>query len=159
MIELLYTFLVLFGIFFPFFLACAFQVTKIIFIFFQLILSFILLSKNFYRKHDLFNSPRFHYLQSTNFNPIISICDTYYKNGTFAKIKIVTKSNEFSLIETEKYKTQCSENYFVESIESCPITDIKLQNEKNNLYENYIEINNNEYLYYTKHNKTGKLYK
>ena len=35
----------------------------------------------------------------------------------------------------------------------------KLENVKNNEYQNYIKIRDDEYLYYTKENKLGKLYK
>ena len=43
--------------------------------------------------------------------------------------------------------------------DSCPINDIKLEKEKNNRYKNYIQINDDEILYYTKDNNLGKLYK
>ena len=53
--------------------------------------------------------------------------------------------------------------FFIQANEPCPITDIKLEEEKKseNEYKNYsyIQISDNEYLYYTNDNKLGKLYK
>ena len=43
--------------------------------------------------------------------------------------------------------------------ESCPITDIKVEKTKSDIYKNYIQLNDNEYIYYTNENKLGKLYK
>ena len=54
---------------------------------------------------------------------------------------------------------KCLENYYISNKDSCPITDIKLEKEKNNEYQNYIKINENEILFYTTENKLGKLYK
>ena len=62
-------------------------------------------------------------------------------------------------MKTYEYSTQCLEHYFVKINESCPITDIKFEKTKSNEYQNYIQISENEYLYFTKENKLGKLYK
>ena len=159
------TFSVIFGFFFLFYLMLPnFKYMKSLIITFQLIISFILLSKNFYKKHSLYKDPKFEYIQNINFYPIKSIYKTYDENGDFNNIGFITmNSNKFSLIKTQKYSIQCLEHYFILANESCPITDIKLEEEKKseNEYENYsyIQISNNEYLYYTNNNQLGKLYK
>ena len=68
-------------------------------------------------------------------------------------------NSEFSLIKTQKYSIQCLENYYINKDESCPITDIKLGNKNDKIYNQSIQINENEYIYYTNENKLGKLYK
>ena len=161
MIELLYTFLDLLVFLVPiFFLFPGFQPMQIIMAIFQLNLGIILLSNNFYKKHSLYDLPKFNFIQDTNFKPIKTLNETFYENGTLKNIIFETLSNtEFSLIKTEKFSTKCLENYYIEKNNSCPITDIKLEKEKNEKYPNYIKINDNEYLYYTNDNKLGKLYK
>ena len=152
MLELLYTSLTLFGFLFPIFLIVPYiKLMKIFIISFQLIISFILLSKNFYKKHSLFNDSNFQYKQKLNFNPIKSLSEIKYENGSFKNISFdVMYSDEFSLIKTEKYSTKCLEYFFIKSSESCPIKD---------KYQNFIKIDDEEYLYYTNENKLGKLYK
>jgi len=68
-------------------------------------------------------------------------------------------NNEFSIIKTDKYSNQCLEHYFIKKDETCPITDIRLYNETKKNYNDYLQISNNEYVYYTNQNKLGKLYK
>ena len=119
MLEFLYTTLVLLvPCFLVFLILPAFKYAKMGMIIFQLIFSFILVSKNFYKKHNLYNAPRFQYIQSTNFYPINSL----YK--TFSNIDDVgynsMNDNKFSLIRTEKYSTQCLEHYFIIKDETCP---------------------------------------
>ena len=161
MIELLYTTLVLLIIFIPiFFLFKMFQPIQIIMLVFQLLLCIILLSNNFYKKHSLYDLPKFNFIQDTNFEPIKSLYESYYENGTLKNINFETLSNtKFSLIKTEKFSTKCLENYYIEKDISCPITDIKIEKEKNEKEQNYIKINDNEYLYFSNDNKSGKLYK
>ena len=155
MIELLYTTLVLFGFFFPLFLVFpVFKFMKIIIISFQLILSFILLFKNFYKKHSLYNPSRFQNIHTTDFYPITGL----YKTNNIISFNRMT-NNKFSLIETEKYSKQCLEHYFISENESCPITDIKIGEANSNIYHNYIQLNDTHYIYYTKENKLNKLYK
>ena len=62
-----------------------FKNMKIIIIFCELIISFILLSKNFYKKHSLYNS-KFQYIQTTDFYPIKTLYKTLYENGEFKSI-------------------------------------------------------------------------
>ena len=122
MIELLYTTLVLFGFFLPFFFFFpTFQPMKIFMIFFQLIFSIILLSKNFYKKHSLYDMPKFNPIHSLDFEPIKSLYLTDYENGIIKNINYDTLSNtEFSLIKTDKFKLKCLENYYINMKESCP---------------------------------------
>jgi len=163
MIELLYTTLTLFGVFLiMFFLFPTFKSMKIIIVFFQLIVSIILLFNVFYKKHSLYELPKFEYIQKTDFAPIKSLYETFDENGEFKDIKFETLSNtEFSFIKTQKYSQKCLENYYLEKNVICPITDIKLEEEPNDKYSNYnqIQISDNEFLYFTNDNKLGKLYK
>ena len=126
----------------------------------QIIFSAILASNNFYRKHSLYSAPPVQYIQSTSFYPIKSFYPYYDSNREFVNISYNTKDdNKFSLIQTEKYSTQCLEHYFIEKGEICPITDIKFETEMNNIYQKYIQISDDEYFYYTNKNKLGKLYR
>ena len=161
MIELLYTTLVIFGFFIPVFLMLPnFSIMKLIFVFFQFILFIILLSNNFYKKLSLYKGEQFKFIQNTGFLPINSL----YKSSSYDDLGNPTinfgtmSSSEFSLIKTEKFSIQCLENYWIQSDESCPITDIYLGNKNDNKYQNYIKITENEYIYYSKENKIGKLY-
>ena len=158
MLEFLYTTLVLLVFcFLVFIIFPAFKYAKMVMIVMQLIFSFILVSKNFYKNYDLYDSPRFQYIQSTNFYPINSLYKTYDINEDISYNTM--NDNKFSLIQSEKYPTQCLEHYFISKDETCPITDIKFENKQSNIYQNYIDMSYNEYLYYTNQNKIGKLYK
>ena len=155
MLELLYTTLTLFGFLFPSFFFCKeFKPLKIFFISFQLILCIILLSDNFYKKQSLYEDPYFNYIQNLDFFPIKSLNKTNSENNQVEKITFEKMNNsEFSLIKTQKYSIQCLENYYINKNESCPITDIKLGNINYKIYQNFIIINESEYLYYTKEDK------
>ena len=159
--EIVYSTFVLFLFFLTFFVSIkSFKNIKLILTFLQLILSFILLTNSFYKNHSLYKAPKFEYIQHTNFYPIKSLFPIYYENGTFKNIGFEKMNDDkFSLIKTDEYSTQCLENYFIKTNESCPITDIKFERKMKNEYHNYIKINNKEYLYYSKENKLGKLYK
>ena len=161
MIELLYTTLVLFAFFLPaFFIFPYFKYMKIFMVCFQLILSIILISNNFYKNHSLYNYQKVNYIQNIDSYPINSISKIINENNNFENISYNTMNDtEFSLIKTVQFPNQCLEHYYIRKNESCPITDIKLENVKNNEYQNYIKIRDDEYLYYTKENKLGKLYK
>ena len=156
MIELLYMTLLLFApLLIIFFIFPEFKEMKLFLIFCQFIFSIIQLSDNFYRDHILYEKPNFEYIQNLNFHPITNLYGTGYR---FEPISYNTMRNsKFSLIKTEKYATKCLDNFYIEPSESCPITDIVLGDSYNRIYQNYITINDNEYIYYTK-NKLGKLY-
>ena len=130
MMELLYTTLVIFGFLFLFSFSCKiFKGFKIFFVCFQLLLSIILLSDNFYKDQSLYEDQDYNYIQNLYFLPIKSLNKTLNENGVLKSIDFdILNSSEFSLIKTEKYSTQCLENYFIRKNEYCPITDIKLGN-------------------------------
>jgi len=132
MIELVYTTLTIFGFFLIiFFLFPEFQQMKTVLIFFQLIISIILLSNNFYKRHNLYEMEKYNNIQNLNFEPIISLNETYYDNGTFKDIIYATSPyTEYSFVKTEKFSVKCLDNYFIESNYICPITDIQLKKEK-----------------------------
>ena len=160
MIELLYTTSALLVVIFPFFfLFKEFKPLKLALIFFQFILSVIFLSDNFYKDQSLYKDPNFNNIQSTDFKPIISLYETIDDDG-FKTISFDTMDNpEFSLTKTQQYSIKCFENYYITTIETCPINDIKLGNKNDKIYDDYIQINDNEYIYYTKENNLPKLYK
>ena len=148
--------------FFGYLLLPNFKSMKAIIIFCELIISSILLSNNFYKKHSLYKGSKFLYIQRTDFYPIKSFYKTLYENGEFKSIEFdKVSSNEFSLIQTKKYSKECLNHYYIQANDECPITDIKLEETNENINEDYIyiQITDNEYLSYTNKNKKGKLYK
>ena len=160
MIELLYTTSALLVFIFPFFfLFKEFKPLKLGLVFFQFILSVILLSDNFYKDQSLYEDPNFNNIQSTDFKPIISLYKTIDEDG-FEIISFDTmSSSEFSLIKTQKYSIKCFEYYYITKDGSCPINDIQLGDKSDKIYNDYIQINENEYIYYTKDNNLAKIYK
>ena len=80
MIELLYTFLVLLVFLVPiFFLFPGYQPMQIIMTIIQFIFGIILLSNNFYKKHSLYDLPKFNFIQDTNFKPIKTLNELFMK--------------------------------------------------------------------------------
>ena len=158
MLELLYSFLVIFGFFFIFIFFCcpALKPIKIIILTAQLVLCFALFSKNFYKKHSLWKEPEYINIHDVPYYPIKAIHLNNYGELSFEK----NLDTKFSIIETEEYSNECLKNYFIKFNEACPITDIILDNEIKDKYENYtrLKINENLYLYYTNNYKYGKLY-
>ena len=71
------------------------------------------------------------------------------------------KSISYSNINDLDYTNGCLYNNII-SDTICPITDIIIENGKNEKYKNKnyteIKINDNKYLYYTKNKKDGNLY-
>ena len=135
--------------FFGYLLLPNFKSTKTIIIFCELIISFILLSNNFYKKHSLYKGSKFQYIQRTDFYPIKSFYKTLYENGEFKSIEFdKVSSNEFSLIQTKKYSKECLNHYYIQANDECPITDIKLEETNENINEDYIyiQITDNEYI-------------
>ena len=136
MLELLYTTLIIFAPFFTLFLIIpALRYMKIIMFFIQLICSSVLLSNIFCKKHSLYSAPNVQYIQSLDFFPIKSLNKIDDEEGQFQNINFdIMDNNKFSIIYTEKYPTQCLENYFIKKDESCPLTDIILDNKSSNIY-------------------------
>ena len=161
MLEFLYITIILFPFFLLlFFIFPVFKYAKITMIIIQFIFSIPLLCNILIKKHSLYNAPRVQYIQSTDFYPIKSLHKIENEDGTFHNISYdIMDNNEFSIIKTDKYSTQCLENYFIKNGEVCPITEIIFDNKASNIYNGYIQISNNEYFYYTNKNKIGKLYK
>ena len=167
MIEILYSTLILFGGFLPFFFIFSnfkymkkFMLTILLIIALPMVFAFSRLSVCSNYTHTLCQQKKIEYTQSLGDYPIKSLYATYNENGTIIGINYDRMSDEtFSIIKTEYYSTQCLENYYIKTNVSCPITDIKFENKKSSEYHNYIKINDEEYLYYTNENKLGKLYK
>ena len=156
MLELLYTSLFIFGFYFFIFMCCpVFNPIKITMFAAQLILCITLLSKNFYKKHSLWEEPDFINIHEVPYYPIKSINLKYNEELSIEKMY----DSEFSIIKTEEYSKECLENYFIKSYEECPITNIILDNKINEKYENYTRLMvGNFYLYFTNNDKYGKLY-
>ena len=162
MLEFLITTIFVFIPFFLLFLVIipSFKYMKMIMIIIQLIFSFALVSKILYKKHSLYSAPNVQYIQNTDFFPIKSLYKIENTDGEFHNVSYdIMDNNKFSIIQTDKYSTQCLEHYFIKKNEVCPITDIKFYNKSSNIYNDYIQKNDNEYFYYTNQNKLGKLYK
>jgi len=96
------------------------------------------------------------------FNAITDL-EPKYENDVFKNLTVIFEKNiSYSNINDSDYSNECLYNYFI-SDTKCPITDIIIENGKNEKYKNKnyneIKINNNKYLYYTRNKKDGKLYK
>ena len=160
MIEFLNaTIILLIPFFIIFLIVPAFKYMKIIMIFIQLIFSFTLVSKILYKKHSLYSAPTVKYTHSTNFLPIKSLYKTENEEGIPDISFNTMDDNKFSIIKTEEYSIQCLENYFISKDETCPLTDIIFNDRESSIYNDYIQVSDNVYFYYTNENKKGKLYK
>ena len=161
MLEILITTLILFSPFFILFIIIpSFKYIKITMIIIQIIFSFVLVSNILYKKHSLYSNENVKYIQSLDFFPIKSLYEIDNEDGAFQNISYdLMDDNQFSIIQTKKYSTQCLDHYFIKKDETCPITDIIFDNKLTNVYNDYIRKSNNEYFYYTNQNKLGKLFK
>ena len=172
MLELLYTTLALFVFLFGSLCLCftffkKFKYMKYFILIIQMIISFIsfFLFILYYGQHSLLgisepSKIKFENIHNLTNSPIKSLYANHDENGNFISIGYdIMDDKTFSLIKFGEYTKQCLENYFIKEIESCPITDIKLVNNKNIENNDYIKISEDEYLYYIKENKNGKLYK
>ncbi len=156
MLELLLTFLILFiSILVLFLIPYITHYIKIIIITVQLILSFILFSNNYYKKHSLWTDPEFNNIYKLPYAPIQKII---YNND---KINIENSYSVFSIYKTKEFSKKCFENYYVNELYECPINDIIFENEEINTHNGYtkIQIKENLFIYYTYNNKNVKLYK
>lgn len=160
--EFLYITLILFGGFLPFF----FIFQKFIYMKFVIlgVLFFIFIGPIFescnFNGYNLCERKKIENIQELEDYPVKSLKAIFYENGTFKNIEFgVMSDKSFSLIETEYYSTQCLKNYYIEYNMTCPITDRKLKNKNSSEYQNRIQINDEEYLFYTRENKLDKLYK
>ena len=164
MIELLYITLIIFGGFLPFFFFFfKFKYMKIFILSILILISIVIWGANpakfDFNSNYLYEKQKLDNFQKLEDYPIDKL-KGIYENGTFKYIVSEEMSDKkFSLIKTKDYSTQCLENYYIKEGLSCPITDIKIENKNTSEYKNFIKINDNEYLFYTKENKLGKLYK
>ncbi len=112
MLEFLYITIILFPFFLLlFFIFPVFKYAKITMIIIQFIFSIPLLCNILIKKHSLYNAPRVQYIQSTDFYPIKSLNKIENEDGTFHNISYdIMDNNEFRIIKTDKYSTQCLEN-------------------------------------------------
>ena len=149
MLEILITTLILFSPFFILFIIIpSFKYIKITMIIIQIIFSFVLVSNILYKKHSLYSNENVKYIQSLDFFPIKSLYKIDNEDGSFQNISYdLMDDNQFSIIQTKKYSTQCLDNYFIKKDETCPITDIIFDNKMTNVYNDYIRKSNNEYFY------------
>ena len=146
MLEILYTSLVVFGVFFGFYICSpVFKPLKLFMCGAQLILCFILFSKKYYKKHSLWKEPVYNNIHEVPYYPIQSID---LNNSGDIDIK---ESNDtiFSIIKTEEYSNECLQNFFIKHNVTCPITNIIIENSINEKYENYtrLKIDDDIYIY------------
>ena len=150
MIELLYAVIIVFvASFIAYFIFPTFQYMKLYLYSFQLLIWILLISLNQYKNHYLWNEPDFNSIQELPYPPINGINIIYDTNNQASGIKVTYSNKVYSLIETEKYSKKCINNYYVPQSETCPITDIIVQNYDSDRYSDYEKIeNNNWYIYY-----------
>ena len=161
MLELLITTLTILVFLIVFiYLFATFKLINLILYLCQLAFAIVLLSKKLYKKHLLLIDDLITHAHNKTFNAIVDL-EPKYENGVFKYLTVNFEKNiSFSIINDSDYSNQCLYNYFI-SDTICPITDIIIENGKNEKYKNYteIKINDNKYLYYTRNKKDGKLYK
>ena len=161
MLELLYTTSVILLFLIGFiYLFATFKVINTFLNICQFAFAFILIYKKLYKGHVLLEDNLFTYSHIKNFEAITDL-EPKYENGVFKYLTVNYEyNNSYSSINLSEYSNECLYNYFI-SYSICPITDIIIENEKNEKYKNYteIKINDNKYLYYTRNKKDGKLYK
>ena len=122
---------------------------------------FLFLNNVAYKKNDLWNNPKvFLEIHFTDFMPLKSISTTTDSNGN-TNFNIQKSSGFYSIVEIDKYRKQCSNNYYIENNGECPINDIIIEKKKANDYDGYTElkVNDNLYFYYTNNKENGRLYK
>ena len=161
MLELFFTTLVILIFLIGFiYIFGTFKALNIFLYIFQLIFAIILLSLKLYKKHVLLIDDLIVNAHNKTFNAITYLYPKY-ENDVFKYLTVdFEKNSNYSSINDSNYSNECLYNYFI-SYSTCPITDIIIENGKNDKYKNYteIKINNNKYLYYTRNKKDGKLYK
>ena len=95
------------------------------------------------------------FVHKLKFSPIINI--SLVNENIIAETLV---DSHYSLIFIKDYYYyKCSEYFYIDST-ICPITDIIIENKKNEEYKNYTElkISENKYLYFTRDNIYEKLY-
>ena len=143
MLELLITFLInivlLFWCFYGFYY---FKLMKIYFIFIQIFLNLV-----FYRNNIINKENYLSFKEYLNFEPISEISASNNRDDLI-NIEYL-KDRRYSLIKTKIYSKECLPNYYIKESYECPITDIILEKNKSNVYNNYKEIKliNGKYLY------------
>ena len=143
MLELLYTSLVIlvFSIVLIF-LISNFKVINLFLYFCQLVFAIALFSKKLYKKHVLIDDLTTHFHNKT-FTAITGL-EPKYENGVFKYLTMKFEKNiSYSSMNDSDYSNECLYNYFI-SDTICPITDIIIENGKNEKYKNYTEIKIND---------------
>ena len=144
MLEILYTTLVVFVVFFGFYICSTLiKPLKLFLCGAQLNLCLILFSKKYYKKHSLWKEPVYNNIHEVPYYPIQSID---LNNSGDIDIK---ESNDtiFSIIKTEEYSNECLQNFFIKHNVTCPITNIIIESSINEKYENYTRLKIDEDIY------------
>ena len=142
MFELLATTGLLSPLFF-FFLLCfdKFIIVKIFTITVQFILCIILLTNNFYKKHFLWKRMKYEEIHELNFYPVYEIYPINNSSGFLDHLVVNSlKDKKFSIIKTEQFSKKCLDNYYINSENECPITQIYIEYEKSSLYNSFHEL-------------------
>ena len=161
MLELFLTTLVTFVFLIGFiYLFATFKIINLFLYLCQLAFAISLFCLKLNKKHVLLIDDLITHIYNKTFNAITDL-ETKYENDVFKNLTVNFEKNiSYSSINNSDYSNECLYNYFI-SDTKCPITNIIIENEKNDKYNNYIEIKiiDNKYLYYTRNKKDGKLYK
>ena len=156
MIFLIYSFLICFGITFPFFFVWNnFNLLRILITYFQLIFNPFLL---YFILFEIEKLP-IEELYSLNFNPLINITVSNNENSSSINFEYFDYGN-YSLIEKGDFNKECLTNFYIKNSYECPITDIIILKNKSLNIKDYtkLKIENDNYLYFTNKDKIGRLY-
>ena len=99
-------------------------------------------------------------IHNLNFYPIINISVSNSTESDLLNFEFIN-IGKYSQIKEREFTKECLTNFFINKSFECPITDIILEDNRSFLHEGYTEIKlpNEEYLYFTNKNKSGRLYK
>ena len=162
MLELLFTTIVFFCSFeIIFFIPYIGHELRFIFIFVQLILCFVLFSNNYYKKHSLWKNQDYQPIHQLPYSPLVNISYKYpYDYYIYYNHIIYTKgSRHYSINQTKDFSKECFQDFFINELDECPITDIIVEDKQVDFYKNYTEVEiGHYYLYYSNNKKLGKLF-
>ena len=137
----------------------------------QFTLNLVLLLKFFYKKHSLWNEPDFQPIHQLPFSPLSNILYKESNNSIFSNDSSSSSENIidnfyftkcekiYSINPSKDFSKKCFENFYVNDLAECPISDIIVKDNQTDSLKDYKEVKiKNKYLYFTKKSESVKLY-